>query len=102
MVVQEGGRYLGFANVEQIITDSFVLMIMNVNKQMVLSKYKMDITAQINNMVSMPVTASSIKNLTETYINGLASSLTICSKSFAAGSVLSILLTGTVYFTLPF
>jgi hypothetical protein len=33
--------------------------------------------------------------------NGRASSPTIFSKNFAAGSVLSILLTDTVYFTLP-
>ena len=34
--------------------------------------------------------------------NGRASSPTIFSKNFAAGSVLSILLTDTVYFTLPY
>lgn len=34
-------------------------------------------------------------------INGRASSPTIFSKNFAAGSVLSILSTDTVYFTLP-
>ena len=34
--------------------------------------------------------------------NGRASSPTIFSKNFASGSVLSILITDTVYFTLPF
>jgi hypothetical protein len=65
--LQAEGGYIRFGNAEQIVTDSFVLMIMNGNKQMILSKYATDIAAQVNNMVSMPVTDSSIKGLNERY-----------------------------------
>ena len=42
-----------------------------------------------------------VKSILLSRKNGQASSLTIFSKNFAAGSVMSILLSDTVYFTLP-
>jgi hypothetical protein len=55
-------------------------------------------------MVNLPQQERSNGDVTSTLLtkNGRASSPTIFSKNFAAGSVLSILfLTDTVYFTLP-
>ena len=43
-----------------------------------------------------------VKSILLSRKNGQASSLTIFSKNFAAGSVMSILLSDTVYFTLPY
>lgn len=65
--IKKEGAYIQFGEAEQIITDSLVLIVMGNIKQMVLSKNTIDIAGQVNKMISVPVSDSSIKMLTDKY-----------------------------------
>ena len=65
--LQQTGAYINFGGAEQIISDSVVLIVMEQIKQMVVTKTDIDLTEQINKMISLPVKDSSIKALSATY-----------------------------------
>ncbi len=65
--MQKNGAYISFGGAEQIIVDSVVLIVMDQIKQMVITQSDINLTEQINKMISLPVKDSSIKAMTSTY-----------------------------------
>lgn len=65
--LEKNGGYIHFGDAEQIITDSFALMVLENINQMVLSENSADITAQIKKLLSSPFSDSSIENFASRY-----------------------------------
>lgn len=65
--IANNGAYIRFADVEQIINDSFALTVMGSIHQMVLSKNAINISDQFNKMMSAPVSNISVEKFFEMY-----------------------------------
>jgi hypothetical protein len=64
---QKGAGYIKFGELEQVVTDSLVLMIMSSIKHMVLSENNKELGAQLSNMMNVPLNDSSITTLSKKY-----------------------------------
>ncbi|MEO6542242.1 MAG: hypothetical protein ABIN74_14665, partial [Ferruginibacter sp.] len=65
--MDKDAAYINFSGAEQIITDSFALVVMKGINQMMLSENNASIAIQVNRMINMPVMDSSIENFSKKY-----------------------------------
>ncbi len=66
--IDKDNAYIKYGTVEQIVTDSFALMVMNDIKQMVYSEETIDINARLAGMMNTSVSNQTVTKMAELYL----------------------------------